>query len=201
MAGYSPVYPESDAVGRFRWCSYNTIGRAGTTGQVLGVLNNPSGSGIVAHINLVNVDTYDTALHAVGTAPAIIRIYKRSGSTITGGSSTGMNAPVKKDSVLAAPVCVTYGDMSGAFALAATALSVGGLGNGNISDCLSQEYASRLITQVGNEPFDKDNMLENKGVILRPNESLVARLNYTVTGSNPATKRWQVTFDWWEGLV
>ena len=190
---YQPRNAESLALFRGRCCTYRTPGRAGTTGQKIFSLFNASASGRVVHINQIAIDLYQTVAKTV--APPIIRIHRITTDTTNGNAVS----KVAKDSALTSSASITVkGDALTDGTSSSTALTHASVGVAVLTACLTEEYAPRMLSAVGYEPFDRTELLEGKDIILRSNEGIVVFLDYTVATSNPTTDMYIVTCDWWE---
>lgn len=190
---YQPRNPESQALYRGRVCSYRTPGRAGTTGQKIFSLFNASASSRVVHINQIAIDLYQTAAKTV--APPIIRIHRVTSDASSGTALT----KVAKDTSLSSSASITVkGDASTDGTSSASALTHASVTVSGLTTCLTEEFAPRVLSLVGYEPFDRTELLEGKDIILRGNEGIVVFLDYTVATSNPTTDMYIVTCDWWE---
>lgn len=180
---------EAHASYRGRASSFRTQGRAQTAPRRLIAIHNVTGSTVLVNINQVTVDLYQTVVKAVTVAPPIIRVQRFAG-TPTGGTVLGK---VTKDSALTSSSSVVVtGDASADGTLSATALGITAAGN------LTQEYAPRLITAAGYEMYDRTELLDNKGVLLRANEGLALTVDYSLATQEPATDMWIATLDWFE---
>lgn len=187
---YSPADPESQALFRGRACTARTAGIAGTAGHRIMSLWNGSASRTV-HLNQVTIDLYQTAVKAATVIPPIIRVYRV--TSAPGGGTTLTKA--SKDSALTTDANIVLKGATASDGGAATAIS-GAVASTGI---LTQEYAPRLITAVGYEPFDRTELLEAKDIILPPNYGVILMLDYSATAANPTSDMWIASMDWWEG--
>jgi hypothetical protein len=180
---------EPNASFRGRAQTFRIPGLAGTTGQKLFAIHNATGSTKIVHINQLTVDLAVTVIKAVTVLPPIIRLHRFT-AIPTGGASV---PKVAKDTGLTSDTAVTVWQGASADGTGA-ALSV----TIPASSMLTQEYAPRLITAVGYEPFDRAVFLEDQDIVLRALEGVVVNLDYTLATQNPATDMWIVGCDWFE---
>lgn len=183
---------ELAATFRGRAQSFRTPGRAGTTGQKIFALHNATGSAKVVHINSVAVDLAQTVVKVVTVQSPVVRVHRFT-AIPTGGTALSKTA---KDSALTSSSSITvWGDASADGTSSASALAVT-IPAGN---CLTQEFAARLITGAGYEPFDREVFLDGgTDVVLRPLEGIVVFLDYVLATQNPTTDMWLVGCDWYE---
>ncbi len=190
---FQEVIPVSEPHASFRGrvSTFRTPGRGGTTGQKIFALHNATGSTKIVHINQLAVDFTCTVVKAVTVLPPMIRA-SRFTALPTGGTAL---TKTSKDTSLTADASITaWGDASVDGTLSASALAVtipAGM-------TLTQEFAARLITAAGYEPFDRTEFLEGKDVVLRALEGVVIFLDYVLATQNPSTDMWAVTCDWFE---
>ncbi len=178
-----------NATFRGRVQTFRTPGRGGTTGQRIFAIYNATGSGEIVRVNSITVDLTQTVAKAITVSPPIIRIHRFT-ALPTGGTEL---AKVAKDTAMVSNALITaWGDAS-ADSTSGTALVVT-IPPGNM---ITQEYAGRLITGAGYEPFDRTVFLQDTDVVLRQAEGLVLELAYTVAGQNPTTDMWLVGCDWY----
>ncbi len=176
---------------RGRVQTFRTPGRAGTTGQKIFALHNATGSTKVVHINQIALDLAVTAAKAVTVLPPVVRIHRFT-ALPTGGTAL---SKVAKDTSLTTSASVTaWGDAQADGTSSASALAIT-IPAGNM---ITQEFAARLITGAGYEPFDREIFLEGAEVVLRPLEGIVVELAYTAIAQNPITDMWLVGCDWYE---
>ncbi len=182
---------EATVLFKGRASTFNTPGRAGTTGQKLLSLHNASGSTVTCKVTKVAVDLAQTVIKAVTVAPPIIRLWKvtvlpTNGTALTKnkiGGTTTSNASV-----------TTLGDASADNTGSATTLTAT-LPTGTI---ITQEYGPRLITAAGYEMADRMEFLGDTTVTLSALEGLVVFIDYTLATQNPTTDRWISTIEWTE---
>lgn len=183
------VANELSATFRGRVQTFRTPGLAGTAGQKLFALHNATASTKVVHINSVTVDLSQTVVKAATVAPPIIRIHRFT-AIPTGGATL---TKVAKDTALTSNASVTaWGGASadGTGATLAVTIPAGSM--------VTQEYAARLITAAGYEPFDRESFLDGADLVLRPLEGIVVFLDYVLATQNPTTDMWIVGCDWYE---
>lgn len=174
--------------------TFNTPGRAGTTGQKLFSIHNATGSSIAVEVHKITVDLAQTVVKAVTVPPPIIRLWKVTVLPSNGTAATKVaddtGAAATSSSVTVLQDASANGTSSGT-ALTAT------LPAGTI---VGQEFAARLITGAGYEMADRIEFLsgENESVVLRPLEGLVVFLDYTAVTQNPVTDMWLVGCYWEE---
>lgn len=188
-----PVYDAQNAAALFlgRAQAFRTPGRAGTTGQKILALHNASASPRRVVIGQVTVDLVQTVIKAATVIPPVIRVHRFT-ALPTGGT---VLAKTGRDSALASHAAITaWGDASADGTLSAAPLAVT-IPAGQV---LTQEFAGRLITAAGYEMFDRTELLEGAGVVLRPLEGIVLELAYGVVTANPATDFWIAGVDWAE---
>jgi hypothetical protein len=183
---------EPQATYRGRAQTFRQLGIAGAVGQRLAALFNPTGSGKIVNVNQVTVDLLTTVIKAATVIPPLVRIHKIT-TLPTGGTAI---PKVSKDSALplaAASIAValqgTASDGGAATAIASTPAA---------GSVLTQEFAPRMITAAGYEMFDRTELLEDAGVVLRAGEGILVNLDYTAAGQNPITDHWIVGLDWFE---
>jgi hypothetical protein len=192
---YQPSQKEAGATFRGRACSFRTPGRAGTAGQKLFSIFNPSGTTAAVVVNQLAIDIYQTAVKAATVAPPLIRVHKITVQPTNGTTLTR----VPKDSLL--PVsganAIVQGDASADGTSSASALTHA-TANGGAATTFTQEFTPRLITAAGYEMFDRTELLEGKEIILRASEGLLVFLDYTAATQNPITDMWMLSVDWYE---
>lgn len=189
--GTVSVATESTATFRGRATSFRAVGRAGTAPRRLMTIFNAAASGKVVHINKIDIDLVQTAAMAVTVIPPVVRIYRITAAA-TGGTAC---TKVAKDSNLTSSASITVtGDASADGTNSATALAA----TTTAGSAIAQEFAARLITAAGYEPFDKEEFLVGWDVVLRPSEGLCISLDLTLATQDPATSNWVVGVDWWE---
>ncbi len=182
---------ESDATFRGRATTYRAVGRAGTTPRRLLTLFNAAASGKVVHINKIDVDLLQTAAMAVTVVPPVVRIYRITAAA-TGGTALTKTA---KDTALTSSASITItGDASADGTNSVTALAA----TTTAGAALSQEFAARLVTAAGYEPFDKEEFLDGWDVVCRAGEGICVSLDLTLATQDPATSNWIVGVDWYE---
>ena len=176
-----------------KFTTYRIPGRAGTTGQNLAALYNATGSTVVVNVQFIGVDVYQTVIKAVTVAPPTIRIHKL--TNIPTNGTAGFK--VASDSTVATNASVTtYQDASAEGTLSGTALA---FTQTTASSGLTHEFAPRMITAAGYEMADRAEFLQgSNNVLLRANEGVGVRLDYTLATQNPATDIWIVTIHWEE---
>ncbi len=168
--------------------SFRTPGRAGTAGQKIFALHNATASTKIVRINQVAVDLVQLAAIASTVLPVIIRIHRFT-AIPTGGTSL---TKVTKDTSLTSSSSLTaWGDASADGTGSGTALAV----TIPAGSMITQEFAARLVTAAGYEPFDRETFLEGAEVVLRALEGIVVFLDYTLVTSNPTTNHWIVGAD------
>lgn len=182
IASYTPTF-------RGRVQSFRTPGRAGTAGQKIFALHNATGSTKILHINQIAVDLIQTASMLITQVPPVIRIHRFTALPTNGTALS----KVAKDTTLTSSASITaYGDASADGTGSATTLTV----TIPVGNMITQEFAARLITGAGYEPFDRETFLEGADVVLRPLEGIVVFLDYTAAAANPITNFWTVGCDW-----
>lgn len=172
--------------------TFDTLGRAGTTGQKLAAIHNATGSTVLVDVYGIKVDLVQAA--AAGQAPTVlgtkIRLWKFTAVPTNGTVMT--KVPV--DSTLASKSTVTvWGDASSDTVNSASALTIT-LPAGTFG---LTEFAPRMLV-VGTsastlyEPFDGTMYLADpsQAITLRPLEGLAVFLDYTVATGNPITNHW-----------
>lgn len=186
-----PVSAGAEAVlFKGRAMSFNTPGRAGTTGQkILSIYN--AGSNVKLYVTYAICDLAQTVVKAVTVAPFPIRVYKVTvaptngtvlAKTKIGGSTTSHgDITVRGDA---------SGDNTGSGTALTATLPAGAF--------VTEEFSPRLITGAGYEMADRIEFLGGVEVELLANEGLVLHLEYTLATQNPTTDRWIAGFEWKE---
>ncbi len=187
------VIPIEDKVVTYtgRVSTFRTPGRAGTTGQKIFALHNATGSTVLVEVRKVAIDLAMTVVKALTVLPPIIRVHRV--TVLPTNGTAGAKAPLDTTQTSSASVTV-FGDASADGTSSAAALAAT-IPAGSI---LSQEYAPRFITAAGYEMFDRAELLEDRGIILRALEGIVVNLDYTAAGQNPTTDMWTVSCEWAE---
>lgn len=183
--------------------TFDTLGRAGTTGQKLAAIHNATGSTVLVDVYGIKVDLVQAA--AAGQAPTVlgtkIRLWKFTAVPTNGTVLT----KVPRDSSLSSKSTVTvWGDASADVTGSGTTLTIT-LPAGTF---LLTEFAPRMLV-VGTsastlyEPFDGTNYLSDpsQAITLRPLEGLTVFLDYTVATGNPITNHWVASFQWTEYIA
>lgn len=171
--------------------SFRTPGRAGTAGQKIFAIHNATGSTKIIRVNRLAVDLACTVIKAVTVLPPVIRVHRFTAVPTNGTALT----KTSKDTALTTSASVTaWGDASADGTSSASALAV----TIPAGSCLVQEFAPRLITAVGYEPFDRTILLENSDVVLRALEGLVVFVDYVLATQNPTTDMWLAGCDFYE---
>lgn len=177
---------------RGRAATFRTTGRAGTAGQKLMSIHNATGSAVIVDVRNVKVDVINTAVRAITVEPVLIRLWK---VTVLPTNGTAL-AKTSKDTTLypTSSASVTIlGDASADKTGSGTTLTAT-LPAGTF---ISQEYAPRNFTAVGQETTDKVVFLDfDDAITLRPLEGLVVFLDYATATFNPVTDFWTATLDW-----
>jgi hypothetical protein len=186
-----PIRPYIGVTYRGRASTFNTPGRAGTTGQKLLSLHNATGSVVKVTIHKVMLDLSVTVVKAITVAPPIVRLYKvtvlpTNGTALTKIKTGGTGASSGSVTVL--------GDASADGTGSGTTLTAT-LPSGSI---ISQEYAPRFITAVGYEMADRLEFLGDTEVELGALEGVVLALDYVLATQNPVTDRWIAGIEWTE---
>lgn len=198
-----PVDGSKEVSYKGRVSTFDTLGRAGTTGQKLAAIHNATGSAVLVDVEKVSVDVVQAA--AAGQAPTVlgtkIRMWKFTAVPTNGTILT----KVPEDSALSSKSSVTvWGDASADTVNSATALTIT-LPAGTF---MVEEFAPRMLV-VGTsattlyEPFDRTTFFEDESVAitLRPLEGLAVFLDYTVATGNPATNHWMCSIRWTEYIA
>lgn len=179
---------------RGRAATFRTLGRAGTTARRLMSIWNPVGSGKVIHMNQVSLDLSQTAIMAVTVIPPVIRVYRVTAAPANGTLLT----KVAKDTALTSVAGIEVrGDSSADGTNSASALTA----TTTLGSAITEEYAARLITAAGYEPFDREEFLVGYDVMARPGEGFVLSLDVTLATQDPATSNWIVGMDWYEAAT
>lgn len=190
---YLIVQDEKVVSCRGRATTFRTPGRAGTTGARLLTLHNASGSPLLVDLKKVTVDLTTTVVKAVTVLPPVIRL-TRFTALPTGGTVLAKaledTAMASNNSVVATGDCTADG-----------ALSAGVLTYTPLGGTLTQEFAPRLITAAGYEPFDRTEFLVEGFVVLRAAEGVCVDLVYTLATQNPATDMWVASAEWDEFVL
>ncbi|MES2704804.1 MAG: hypothetical protein V4649_19345 [Bacteroidota bacterium] len=182
---------EQTATFRGRVNTFRTPGRAGTAGQKIFALHNATGSAKTVYVKQIAVDFTCTVVKAVTVLPPLIRVCRFTALPTNGTALT----KVGKDTDLSSNASITaWGDASADGTSSGTTLTVTIPAN----NVLTQEFAPRLITAAGYEPFDRAMLVEDQQVILRPLQGIVVFLDYVLATQNPVTDMWAVTADWFE---
>ena len=173
--------------------TFRIPGRAGTTGQKLMSLHNATGSTIVVRVTDVAVDHVQTVVVPVTVLPPMIRLWK---VTVLPTNGTALTKVPRDSGLSASSGSVTcLQDASADGTSSATALTAT-LPAGTIA---AQEFADRLITAAGEEPFGRAEFLKDgEDVVLRPLEGVVLFLDYVLATQNPVTDMWLATMKWTE---
>ena len=185
------VIPTEDKIVLYRGraASFRMPGRAGTAGQRLMTMHNATASTILVDINRIHVDLAVTVVKAVTVLPPLVRVSRI--TTLPTGGTAMTKSP--EDTALSSSASLTLlqdaqaEGTSSASALSATALST-----------VVQEFAPRLITAAGYEPFDNKVFLETGLIVLRALEGLTLDLVYTLATQNPVTDMWSCGLRWTE---
>jgi hypothetical protein len=183
--------------------TFDTPGRAGTTGQKLAAIHNATGSTVLVDVYGIKVDLVQAA--AAGQAPTVlgtkIRLWKFTAVPTNGTVMT--KVPV--DSTLSSKSTVTvWGDASADTTGSASALTIT-LPAGTFG---LTEFAPRMLV-VGTsastiyEPFDGTMYLADpsQAITLRPLEGLAVFLDYTVATGNPITNHWVASMQYTEYIA
>lgn len=185
------VIPVRDRITSYkgRANTFRIPGIAGTTGQKLLSLHNASGSDVIVDVESVRVDLAVTTAKAVTVLPPLIRVHK-----VTVLPTGGATLPkVPEDSLLVTSSSVTLLQGGSADGTAATLVATI-----PVSNIVTQEFAPRLITAAGYEPFDRSTYLEGAPFTLRPLEGIVVELVYVLATQNPVTDMWALGINWSE---
>lgn len=188
-----PTYDASEnkALFRGRATTFRAVGRAGTTPRRLITIWNPAASGRIIHINQFAVDLSQTAAMLVTVVPPVVRIYRVTAAPTNGTVLT----KVAKDTALSSGATIELrGDASADGTNSASALAA----TTTAGSAITQEFAARLITAAGYEPFDREEFLVGYDVVVRPGEGLCLSLDVTLATQDPATSNWIVGIDWYE---
>ncbi len=175
-----------------RACAFRTPGRAGTSGQKILSLHNATGSPVTATVSKVIVDIAQTVIKAVTVAPPIVRLWKvtvlpTNGTALTKTQTGGSGASSSSITIL--------GDASADGTGSGTTLTAT-LPAGTF---VTQEFAARLITAAGLEPFTRAVFLgDGETITLKALEGLVVFLDYTAATQNPTTDMWLAGIEWSE---
>ncbi len=173
--------------------TFRTPGRAGTTGQKLFAIHNATGSSIKVDIEKVTVDIVNTVVKAITVLPPVIRAWK---VTVLPTNGTALTK-VPRDSTLSSSASVTvFGDASADGTSSASALTAT-LPAGTI---LSQEFAGRFVTAVGQEVMDRIEFFSGTDELITLNalEGVVVFADYVLATQNPITDMWVVGCKWTE---
>lgn len=181
------VIDEGRGGGVFRASTFRTPGRAGTTGQKIFTLFNTSAT-IIAEVQFIGVDLYQTVVKAVTVAPPIIRTSRLTAAP-TGGT---VLSKVPLDSTITSNASVVATGDASADGTGGTALVATPAG------FITQEYAPRLITAAGYEPADRVEFMAHGNIVCRQNQGIVINLDYTLATQNPTTDMWIATVQWTE---
>jgi len=187
------VIPTTDKIVSYsgRANTFRIPGRAGTTGQKLATIHNATGSTVLISLDQVRVDLAVTVVKLVTVLPPLIRLQK---VTVLPTSGTVLGK-VGNDSAETSNAAVTLlqdasaDGSSSAVALTATIPA---------ASIITQEFAARLITAAGYEPWDRAEYLDSGSVTLRPLEGVAVFLDYVLATQNPITDMWSVGFSWRE---
>jgi len=187
------VIPVEDKIVSYqgRANTFRIPGRAGTAGQKLATIHNATGSTVLVSLEQVRVDMAVTVVKLVTVLPPLIRLQK---VTVLPTNGTALGK-VSNDSALTSSASVTLlqdaqaDGSSSAAALTATIPA---------ASIITQEFAARLITAAGYEPFDRSEYLDSGAVTLRPLEGVAVFLDYVLATQNPITDMWSVGFSWTE---
>lgn len=199
-----PVDGSKEVSYRGWFSTFDTLGRAGTTGQKIAAIHNATGSTVIADVSKVTVDLVQAA--AAGQAPTVlsakVRLWKFTAVPTNGTAMT--KVPV--DSALASKSTVTvWGDASADTTGSGTALTVT-LPAGTF---MTQEFSPRMLV-VGTsastiyEGFDRTVFFgtsDSDVVTLRPLEGLCVFVDYVVATGNPITNHWAVAMYWTEYIA
>jgi hypothetical protein len=176
-----------------RACTFRTPGRAGTAAVPIFTIHNATGSTILADVTRISVDLINTAVRAITVEPQLIRLQR---FTVLPTNGTALTK-VAMDTALSSNASITVkGDASADRTLSASALG----GTFPANNIISQEYAPRNFTAVGQEAADRCEFLEDPAsvVTLRALEGLAVMADYNAAATNPATDFWAVTCEWFE---
>ncbi len=187
------VIPTTDKIVSFqgRANTFRIPGRAGTVGQKLATIHNATGSTVLVSLDQVRVDLAVTAAKAVTVLPPLIRLQK---VTVLPTNGTALGK-VGNDSVEVSNAAVTLLQDASADGTSSAAALTATIPPASI---ITEEYAGRLITAAGYEPFDRAEYLGSGAAVLRPLEGVAVFLDYVLATQNPITDMWLVGFSWTE---
>jgi len=195
LASDQPSVPVSmaaaSAIFKGRASAFRTPGRAGTTGQKIMSLHNATGSPVTVTVNRVFIDLLQTVVKAVTVAPPVIRLWKvtvlpTNGTALTKNKIGGSGASSSSVTVLGD----ASADGTGSGTTLTATLPAGAI--------LSQEFAPRILTAVGQEAADRIEWLGETTVTLGALEGVVVFLDYVLATQNPVTDMWLAGMDWSE---
>lgn len=195
-----PVDGSKEVSYKGRFTTFDTLGRAGTTGQKVAAIHNSSASTVIVDVEKVQVDLVQAA--AAGQAPTVlgakIRMWRFTAVPTNGTNLT----KVPEDTALTSSSAVTvWGDASADTTGSATTLTIT-LPAGN---AMAQEFSPRMLV-VGTsastlyEMFDKTTFFEDESVAitLRAGEGMALFIDFVVATGNPITNHWIAAFRWTE---
>jgi len=174
--------------------TFRTPGRAGTTGQNLFSIHNATGSTIALDVRKIVVGFNATVAKAVTVMPPVIRCYK---VTVLPTLGTPATKVTSDSAAMASSASVTIREDASADGTSSASALTATIPAGAVID---QAFAPRVISAAGVEFPGRIIFLEEaeRGVILRPLEGIVVRLDYTLATQNPITDMWTVSACWEE---
>lgn len=200
-----PVDATKEVSYRGRVATFDTLGRAGTTGQKIAAIHNATGSPVLVDVEKVTVDLAIAAAagQAATVLPPKVRLWKFTAVPTNGTQLT--KVPV--DSTLASKTAVTvWGDASadatGSGVTLTVTLPAGGIASEIFGPRLILIGTTGSTTQVPPvyEGFDRHAFIEDETAVmtLRPLEGLCVFLDYVVATNNAVTNHWFVGIQWVE---
>lgn len=198
-----PIDAGKEVTYKGRFATFDTPGRAGTTGQKIAAIHNATGSTVLVDVEKVTVDLVQAA--AAGQAPTVLGAKVRMWRFTAVPTNGTVMTKVPEDTALSSKSTVTvWGDASADTTGSASALTIT-LPAGNM---MVEEFSPRMLV-VGTsastlyEMFDRTTFFEDESVAitLRPLEGLAVFLDYTVATGNPATNHWLCSFRWTEYIA
>lgn len=174
--------------------TFRIPGRAGTVGQNLLSIHNATGSAVAVDVRRIVVGFNATVAKAVTVMPPVIRCYK---VTVLPTLGTAGTKVASDSAAMASSASVTILQDASADGTSSASPLTATTPAGAVID---QWFAPRVISAAGVEFPGRITLLDEdqRGVILRPLEGIVVRLDYTLATQNPITDMWTVSACWEE---
>jgi hypothetical protein len=194
------VYEDTKILGRFRMSTFKITGN-GQNQQPLACLWSSRSNPRVARIRMVKIETFTTAGRLASVPPAIIRL-ERTRAIPGGATLASTTAGASEDSTKTVSGVLTLYQPTNtdnqSSALNDMIVHTAGWKDAGIS----QEFVPRHLNttgtaSVGYEMYDNTEMLEGKGVLIRPGEGLYLYIDASNSpSSNPSTTFYVSTWEY-----